>query len=141
MTIANPSRPRTVILANLLSRIFSRAVRPANRPHVRVIDRRAFDSILQRGYRSECAGDAAQAEKLYRRALQIDSASVDAHYLLGALLGKKGELHDAAALLQRAVEAKPDFADAHAALGNVYLLQKRSQAAAAAYREAIRLDP
>jgi tetratricopeptide (TPR) repeat protein len=136
MTIANPSRARTVILANLLSRIFSRRA-----PHVRLIDRSAFDSILQRGYRSECAGDAAQAEKLYRRALQIDSASVDAHYLLGALLGKKGELHGAAALLQRAVEAKPEFADAHAALGNVYLLQKLSQAAAASYREAIRLDP
>ena len=125
-----------MILANLFSRIFSRRA-----PHARVIDRQAFDSLLQRGYRSQCAGDEAQAEKLYRRALQIDPASVDAHYLLGALLGKRGQLHDAAALLQHAIEAKPDFADAHAALGNVYLLQERSQAAAASYHEAIRLDP
>lgn len=125
-----------MILANILSRIFSRSA-----PHVGIINRRALDSILQRGYRSECAGDAAQAEKLYRRALQIDAASIDAHYLLGALLGKQGELDSAIAFLQRAVEARPDFADAHAALGNVYLLQKSSQAAAASYREAIRLDP
>lgn len=125
-----------MILANLFSRIFSRKA-----PHDRVIERQAFDSILQRGYRSQCAGDEAQSEKLYRRALELDPASVDARYLLGALLGKRGQLHDAAALLQHVIEAKPDFADAYAALGNVYLLQERKPAAAASYHEAIRLDP
>ena len=127
---------RTVILANLLSRIFSRGA-----PHAQGVDRQAFDSILQQGYRSQCAGDEADAEKSYRRALEMEPASVDAHYLLGALLGKRGLLHDAAALLQQAIAAKPDFADAHAALGNVYWLQENRQAAAASYQEAIRLDP
>ncbi|MFH1044951.1 MAG: tetratricopeptide repeat protein [Pseudomonadota bacterium] len=81
------------------------------------------------------------ADKLYRRALEIDAANVDAHYLLGALLGKRGHLQEAAAHLQRAVAAKPDFADAHAALANVYWLQENRQAAAVGYQEAIRLDP
>jgi len=124
------------MLTNLLSRIFSRSARPA-----RAVDRQAFDAILQQGFGSQNAGDEVAAEKLYRRALDIDPASVDAQYLLGALLGKRGQLQEAAALLQRAVAAKPDFAEVHAALGNVYLLQENKQAAVASYLEAIRLEP
>ena len=124
------------MLTNLLSRIFSRSARPAG-----AVDRQAFDAILQQGFGSQNAGDEVAAEKLYRRALNIDPVSVDAQYLLGTLLGKRGQLQEAAALLQRAVAAKSDFADAHAALGNVYLLQENKQAAAASYLEAIRLDP
>lgn len=125
-----------MMLANLLSRIFSRSTQPAN-----AVDRQASDAILQQGFRSQGAGDEVDAERLYRRALEIDPGNVDAQYLLGALLGQRGHLEEATGLLQGAVAAKPDFSDAHAALGNVYLLQENRQAAAASYLEAIRLDP
>ena len=124
------------MLTNLLSRIFNRGA-----PRARRVDQQAFDAILQQGFGSQNAGDEVAAEKLYRRALELDPASVDAHYLLGALLGKRGQLQEAAVLLQRAVTAKLDFADAHAALGNVFLLLENKQAATVNYLEAIRLDP
>ncbi len=124
------------MLSDLLSRIFSGGAAPAG-----ATDRQAFDALLQQGFQSQNAGDLVDAEMRYRRALEIDPTSAGAHHLLGVLLGQRGQLQEAAALLEQAVAAESDFAAAHAALGNVYMLQDNKQAAAASYREAIRLDP
>jgi tetratricopeptide (TPR) repeat protein len=125
-----------VILANLLSRLFRHgAARSAS------ADRQALDAALQQGYRSQRAGDGSTAEQHYRHALEIDPASVDAHYLLGALLGKRQQLQEAFIHLQQAVSANPEFADAHAALGNVHLLQENKPAAMASYQRALQLAP
>jgi tetratricopeptide (TPR) repeat protein len=123
------------MLSNLLLRIFGRAAR------VKAAGRQAVDECLQQGYRSQQAGEQAAAERCYRRALELDPGNVDAHYLLGALLGQTGNLARAAAHLDQALALKSDFADAHAARGNVLLLLDHRQAAAASYERALRLDP
>ena len=125
-----------VMLTNLISRLFS-----SRSPRSPEAARGAIDDLLQRGYRSQQAGERAVAENNYRDALKIDALHADAHYLLGALLGEGGNFTDAAAHLDRALAARPDFAAAHAARGNVFLMLEDRQAAIASYEQALRLDP
>ncbi len=122
-----------MILTKILARLFTRAVTPAAGNPERA-------EWLQQGFRSQRAGNRAAADRWYRRVLEHDPGNVDAHYLLGALLGQHGDLAEAAGHLQQAIAAKPDFGDAHAALGNVYLALGNHAAAAASYEQAVRID-
>lgn len=122
-----------MILTKILARLFTRAVAPA-------AENPELTEWLQQGYRSQHAGDLAAADRCYRRVLERDPGNVDAHYLLGALLGQHGEPAAAVGHLQQAIAAKADFGDAHAALGNVYLSLGERAAATASYEQAVRLD-
>lgn len=122
-----------MILTKILARVFKRAATPA-------VAHPELAAWLQEGYRHQHAGNPAAAEQSYRRVLECDAANVDAQYLLGALLGERGELAEAASHLQQAIAAKADFSDAHAALGNVYLALGNHAAATASYEQALRLD-
>lgn len=123
-----------MILTKILARFFARGITSAaGNPEL--------TEWLQQGYRSQHAGDVAAAGRCYRRVLERDPGNVDAHYLLGALLGQHGDPAAAVGHLQQALAAKADFSDAHASLGNVYLLQENKQAAVSSYLEVIRLDP
>ena len=122
-----------MILTKILARLFTRAVTPA-------AEDPELTQWLQQGYRSQHAGDIAAADRWYRRVLERDRGNVDAHYLLGALLGQHGEPAAAVGHLQQAIAAKADFCDAHAALGNVYLALGERAAATASYEQAVRLD-
>jgi len=123
------------VLKDLLSRIFGRT----RCAHADV--RSVVEDCLQQGYRAQRAGERTLAERHYRHALERDPANVDAHYLLGALLGENGNTLEAAMHLDRALAGKPDFAEAHAARGNVYSMVNERRAAAASYEQALRLDP
>ena len=122
-----------MILTKILARLFTRAVTPA-------AENPELTEWLQQGYHSQHAGDLAAADRWYRRVLERDPGNVDAHYLLGALLGQHGDPAAALRHLQQAIAAKADFGDAHAALGNVYLSLGDRAAAAASYEQAVRLD-
>ena len=61
------------------------------------------------------------------RALEIDPAYEEAHYNLGHLAQRGGDLDAAAARFRRAIELDPDYAEAHASLGRL-LLQRALQA-------------
>ena len=122
----------------ILTRILSRLLR---RDSAAVTANRRLDEWLQRGYRFQRNGEFEQARQLYLRVLKDAPHNVDAHYLLGALLGESGELGEAGSHLEQALAVKPDFTDAYAALGNVRLLQGDEQAALASYEQALLLDP
>ena len=121
-----------VILTNLISRLFSRS--PASAPA-------AIESLLQHGYDAQQAGNFAAAERSYRQALVQESTNADAHYLIGALLGERGDVAAAATHLDRALALNPERAAAHAARANVYLMQEQHSAASASYERALALDP
>ena len=55
----------------------------------------------------------------YRRVLAIKPDFFDAHYNLGVVLQRLGQLDDATASYRRALEIKPDFVDAQYNLGVV----------------------
>src|SRR5262249_13978103 len=68
------------------------------------------------------AGRVEAAAAIYRRVLQADAASFEAHFELGHLLVSQQKLDEARAHLQAAVELNPSFAEAHSRLAQTLLL-------------------
>jgi Flp pilus assembly protein TadD len=97
--------------------------------------------ILQLAVSSHQAGRLAQAEELYRQALQLDPRQLDALHLLGVVSHQLGRSDRAIELLSEALRLKPDFAEAHGTLGIVLKRQGRLEEALASYRQALRLRP
>ncbi|MDX1432325.1 MAG: FkbM family methyltransferase [Gammaproteobacteria bacterium] len=86
-------------------------------------------------------GDGAGAEQRLARALALEPGQAHAHYLLGSLLGQRGELDAALGHLEQSLRLAPDLAEAHAAIGNVHRAAGRADAAERSYREALAADP
>ena len=120
----------------ILTNIFSRLLRC---DFLRASGRQ-LNAWLQLGYHYQREGKHELAQVQFERVLKTAPDNVDAHYLLGSLLGENGDLVPAAAHLERAIAGKADFAGAYAALGNVRLLQSDKPAALACYEQAVRLD-
>jgi len=72
-------------------------------------------------------GKLDDAEKEFRRALEIDPSHADAHNSLGYLLERAGTLAEAAAEYQKAIEERPDFRQAHFNLGRLLVSQQKYQ--------------
>ncbi|MDO9357432.1 MAG: tetratricopeptide repeat protein [Polaromonas sp.] len=85
-------------------------------------------------------GDAAQAEVLIRRALEVTESAI---FLgnLGNLLKNSGRPEEAEAAYRRALVLKPDHADVHNNLGILLRDTGRLQDAEAAFRRAIDITP
>ena len=62
---------------------------------------------LDLGRALEASGDLPRAEKVYRRALDLEDAPTLAHYLLGTLLGREGRREEAAKHIAFYQEAFP----------------------------------
>lgn len=62
----------------------------------------------------------AHAEQMLRLALRLDSSQPEAHYQLGNLALKKGQLSEALGHLKAAAKVNPDRAKIHFALARVY---------------------
>jgi tetratricopeptide (TPR) repeat protein len=86
------------------------------------------------------AGRAADAEKEYRQALQIDGNMEGALFNLAILVTKKSP-DEAAALYQKAIAVQPRNAAAHLNLGYVYRDAGKADAAKAEFDTAVKLDP
>jgi tetratricopeptide (TPR) repeat protein len=85
-------------------------------------------------------GAAAEAEALYRQALEADPHHPDALQLLGLLASARGQHEEAVAFLRRAVAAAPDRADLHGKLGLVCKEAGQLREAEACLRRALALD-
>lgn len=86
-------------------------------------------------------GNAAEAERSYRRALDLRPDLLGAAVNLGRLYAIGKSYGKAAEVLKPAVEKHPDSADAHFLLAEAYLQTGRYEDSAAHFREALRLDP
>ncbi|HWA38072.1 MAG TPA: tetratricopeptide repeat protein [Burkholderiales bacterium] len=91
--------------------------------------------------RRHAAGDLAAAEDLYRKALQLDGANVDALRNLALLLADRQRFEEAEGLLRRCLDLDPLASAAHFALGTVLARQQHIEAAAEAFRAAHDADP
>lgn len=87
------------------------------------------------------AGRNAEAEKAYRKAVEVDPKDALAWSNLGSVLGAAGRKAEAEDAWRRAVEADPKHAVAWTNLGNLFSEMGRSEEAEKAHRKAVRLDP
>lgn len=106
------------------------------------------DSLVADGFQQHCAGNLPAAEALYRQALQLDPANINALHMLGVLklgLGQTEEavklLSEAAAVLERSGKIAAPHAALYNNLGNALRAAGRLDEAVAHYRRSIALEP
>jgi tetratricopeptide (TPR) repeat protein len=87
------------------------------------------------------AGRFAEAEPLYRQALNRSPDNFDALHLYGVLLSQTGRADEAETLLRRAVYLRPGVAAAQSNLGNLLRERNRPGEALPHLRRAVEADP
>ena len=110
----------------------------AARPRAPIAD---LTGVLQAAVSHHQAGNASEAERLYRQVLAVDPEQADALHLLGVLAYQAGRADLAAPLIQRAIEHRPSAPSYHLNLGNALLALGCGADAVASYRQATALAP
>lgn len=96
--------------------------------------------ILTQGLAFQEEGRLADAEKVFRSVLAIDSRQPETLHLLGMNLGFQGRLPEAVELLEKAAALDPANAELRNNLGTLLKGAGRLEAAMAAYRKAAEID-
>ncbi|HSU66022.1 MAG TPA: tetratricopeptide repeat protein, partial [Tepidisphaeraceae bacterium] len=101
----------------------------------------SVSSIYSDALRQHQRGDLAEAERLYRRVLNISPDHSFALHGLGILARIAGRPDEAVGLIRRAISLRPEVAEYHTNLGNALLEMGQAANAIAAHQQAIALDP
>jgi protein O-GlcNAc transferase len=83
----------------------------------------------------------SEARDEFKTALQFDRGNADAHFQLGRITLREGNVEEASADLHEAIRLNPDLVDAHFELGKAYEQLNRFDAAEREFRAAIALKP
>lgn len=97
--------------------------------------------LVLKGNTSFAARRFDEAITYYKSALDLDPASIDAHYDLGVTYGEKGMLDESIAAYTRVIALDPRHAQAHNNLGTAYEQKGMAQEAHAEYEKAVTADP
>lgn len=87
------------------------------------------------------AGDGAQANRHYARAIALEPGYVSARYNWGVALLERGAATEAVAQLEAAVRLAPDHLDARVNLGNALVRARRPAEALPVFEAALQLRP
>lgn len=101
----------------------------------------AVDRWVADGRRNFADGDFAQAEELFRRAIQARPGNPNFLFQLGETIRLQDRSSEAIEWLQRAIAAQESMTAPHFSLGCALQSEERHEEAAAMYRQAIALDP
>lgn len=110
------------------------------RPKAVTADHDSSDEWFDRGWDLE-ESSIDEAERAYRRAIDLDPSHGEAHLNLGRLLHERGAYDEAEAHYRRSVDADASRALAWFNLGVLYEDIDRLEDAAAAYRKALEIEP
>jgi len=99
------------------------------------------DGVFRDAQSAEESGDAATAEQLYRRAMNLDPAEPAAPFNLGNVLRAMGRSLEAETAYRAAVKADPRFAHAWYNLADLLDDQRRTKEAIACLDRALEADP
>lgn len=83
----------------------------------------------------------AEAETVYRKAIQLDGKIAEIHFNLGVVQSQLGKLDEAIHCYRKCIALKPNLAVAHFNLGIALQALQRLEEATAAYRRATALEP
>ena len=111
----------------------------ANKP--RPISQSAADDLYKQGQEAAARGDLDTARDKLTEAVRVDDNHMQAHNLLGFVLGQQGDMTSALVHLERAVALQPDSAEAHYNLGVALWYSGSKDKAISQLRESVRLDP
>jgi arylsulfatase A-like enzyme/Flp pilus assembly protein TadD len=100
-----------------------------------------LDALSALGMAFSQVGRPAEAERAFRRMLEIDPRSGRAHENLGILQLRGEQYAEAEASLRRALSLDPGLSSAYTPLGVLLSDQNRMDEAIDAWSEAVRLDP
>ena len=95
--------------------------------------------LFDRAVRVHQAGQLGEAERLYRRVLELDRRHADALHLLGVLHHQSGRHEPAIELIRQAIARNPQVAAFYNNLGNAQQALGRLDEAVAAYSRAVSL--
>jgi Flp pilus assembly protein TadD len=99
------------------------------------------NQILQQAIASHKEGKIDEAEKSYKKAIELKPDYAEAHYNLGVMLQNLGRFDEAEKSYKKAIELKPDFPEAYNNLGATLLKLSKIEEAEKSYKKAIELKP
>jgi protein O-GlcNAc transferase len=97
--------------------------------------------MLRQAIAAHQSGKFTDAERLYRRALEVDAKQFPVLVMFGLLKGQLGDYREAERLLGDAVRINPNDAGAQFSYGNVLIALQRFDEAFTAFGKALALDP
>jgi Flp pilus assembly protein TadD len=86
-------------------------------------------------------GKIEEAVVRYRRVIELNPESEDAHFNLGIALARQGKTDEAIKHYQEALRIMPDYAEAHNNLGNLLVAQGKHAEAIEHFNAALRVLP
>jgi DNA-directed RNA polymerase subunit alpha len=99
------------------------------------------ESLFQRGYLREAAGDTEDALNLYQRALSTDAGHADAAFRAGYILDLRGNDDEAMRYYRRCASGGSVYAGAMMNLALLYEDRGENERAIACYRDVLRAEP
>jgi len=103
--------------------------------------RRDVAALLQQAGATHARGLLAEAEQLYRSALEREPGSFEAHHMLGIIALQTSRPDEGVALIRKATMLSPRNAAAQANLANALVHAQRTQEALRHFARALELDP
>src|SRR5690242_7706409 len=105
------------------------------------MDTTANQQMLQAAVSLHRQGQWAAAEARYRHVVAAEPRHSEALRLLGVLLVQTGRAGEAIGILEQSIHARANVSATHMALGEAYRAAGRIREAAAAFRQALVLEP
>ena len=93
------------------------------------------------GLLAQLTGRSADAETMYKKAIELDPSDLTGYERLARLYSATGRLDETVKTYEKAVAVRPDEANLHHFLGVLYELGGQRERAVTRYEEAIRLNP
>ena len=93
------------------------------------------------GVLAELTGRPDDAEKMYKKAIELDPSDLTGYERLARFYSGNGRLEDTVKTYEKALEVHPEQATVHHFLGVLYELGGNREKAQQRYEDAIRLDP
>jgi tetratricopeptide (TPR) repeat protein len=100
-----------------------------------------IQGLLGSALRQHQAGQLIEAERIYRKILEIDAHDADGLHLLGVIAYQSGQHEAAVELIRKAIALNDKAASYHSNLGNALQAQGKLDEAAIGYKRALLLKP